>query len=52
MEQDRASGRYGLGPPALQLSLMSLQQADPVRLATPVIEALALQTGHTVAMAV
>ena len=52
VEQDRASGRYGLGPLALQLGLMSLQQADPVRLATPVIEDLALLTGHTVAMAV
>ncbi len=51
VEQDKASGRYGLGPLALQLGLMSLQQADPVRLATPVIEALALQAGHTVAMA-
>ncbi len=52
VEQDRASGRYGLGPLALQLGLMSLQQADPVRLATPVMEDLALATGHTVAMAV
>ena len=52
VEQDRATGRYGLGPLALQLGLMSLQQADPVRLATPVIEDLALQTGHTVALAV
>ena len=52
VEQDRSNGRYGLGPLALQLGLMSLQQADPVRLATPVIEDLALATGHTVAMAV
>ena len=52
VEQDRASGRYGLGPLALQLGLMSLQQADPVRLATPLLEDLAQQTGHTVAMAV
>ena len=52
VEQDKASGRYGLGPLALQLGLMSLQQADPVRLATPAIEALAQETGHTVAMAV
>jgi DNA-binding IclR family transcriptional regulator len=52
VEQDKASGRYGLGPLALQLGLMSLQQADPVRLATPAIEALAQATGHTVAMAV
>jgi DNA-binding IclR family transcriptional regulator len=34
------------------LGLISLQQYDPVRLATPVIEALALQLGHTVAIAV
>ena len=52
VEQDKASGRYGLGALALQLGLMSLQQADPVRIATPMIEALAQQTGHTVAMAV
>ena len=51
VEQDRASGRYGLGPLALQLGLMSLQQADPVRLATPVIEGLAQHTGHTAALA-
>ncbi|KQW44893.1 MULTISPECIES: IclR family transcriptional regulator [unclassified Roseateles] len=43
---------YGLGPLALQLGLISLQQYDPIRLATPVIEELALQLGHTVAIAV
>ena len=55
VEQDGGSGRsgfYGLGPLALQLGLISLQQYDPVRLATPVIEELALQIGHTVAIAV
>jgi DNA-binding IclR family transcriptional regulator len=55
VEQDGGSGRsgfYGLGPLALQLGLISLQQYDPVRLATPVIEELALQLGHTVAIAV
>jgi len=52
VEQDRASGHYGLGPLALQLGLISLQQADPVRLATPQIEALAEASGHTVALAV
>ncbi len=52
VEQDRASGRYGLGPLALQLGLMALQQADPVRIATPLIEDLASASGHTVAMAV
>lgn len=52
VEQDKASGRYGLGPLALQLGLLSLQQADPVRIATPAIEALAQRSGHTVALAV
>jgi DNA-binding IclR family transcriptional regulator len=37
---------------ALQLGLISLQQADPVHIATPLIGALAQQTGHTVALAV
>ncbi|MFN3860599.1 MAG: IclR family transcriptional regulator [Roseateles sp.] len=52
VEQDGGSGPYGLGPLALQLGLISLQQYDPVRLATPVIETLAQQLGHTVAIAV
>jgi DNA-binding IclR family transcriptional regulator len=52
IEQDGSSGRYGLGPLALQLGLISLQQYDPLRLATPVIEDLARQLGHTVAIAV
>ncbi|MBW8760887.1 MAG: IclR family transcriptional regulator [Burkholderiales bacterium] len=51
VEQEDGSA-YGLGPLALQLGLISLQQYDPVRLATPVIEELALQLGHTVAIAV
>ncbi|MCV2367659.1 IclR family transcriptional regulator [Roseateles oligotrophus] len=52
VEQEAASGRYGLGPLALQLGLISLQQYDPVRLATPRIEELAAQLGHTVAISV
>ena len=52
VEQDGGSGPYGLGPLALQLALISLQQYDPVRLATPVIEELARQLSHTVAIAV
>jgi DNA-binding IclR family transcriptional regulator len=51
IEQDRASGHYLLGPLALQLGLISLQQADPVHIATPLIAQLAQQTGHTVALA-
>ncbi|MEJ6006985.1 IclR family transcriptional regulator [Paucibacter sp. AS339] len=52
VEQDGGSGRYGLGPLALQLGLISLQQYEPVRLATPRIEDLASALGHTVAIAV
>lgn len=52
IEQDPATGRYGLGALALQLGLISLQQYDPVRLATPLIEELAQAIGHTVAIAV
>ncbi len=52
VEQDAASGRYGLGPLAMQLGLISLQALDPLALATPVIEALAASTGHTLAIAV
>jgi len=52
VEQESEGGRYGLGPLALQMGLIGLQQYDPVRLATPIIEELALQTGLTVAIAV
>ncbi|ODV12002.1 MAG: IclR family transcriptional regulator [Rubrivivax sp. SCN 70-15] len=50
--QDAASGHYGLGPLAMQLGLISLQQFDPVRLATARLPGLALATGQTVAIAV
>ena len=52
IEQEPGSGRYGLGPLAMQLGLISLQQFDPVRMATPLIEDLAASTGHTMAIAV
>ena len=52
IEQDALSGRYGLGPLAMQLGLISLQQYDPVRLATPLIGELARTLGHTVGVAV
>ncbi len=48
--QDDASGHYGLGPMAMQLGLISLQQHDPVRLASAQLEPLALATGCTVAL--
>src|SRR6218665_1673467 len=52
IEQEPGSGRYGLGPLAMQLGLISLQQYDPVRLATPLIGELARTLGHTVGVAV
>ena len=50
--QDEASGHYGLGPLAMQLGLISLQQSDPVRLATAQLAGLAQAVGQTVAIAV
>ena len=39
--QETGGGRYGLGPLALQMGLIGLQQYDPVRLATERIDELA-----------
>ena len=50
--QDGSSGRYGLGPLALQLGLISLQQYEPVRLATARLPDLAQAIQQTVAIAV
>jgi len=52
VEQDRATGRYGLGVLTLQLGLMALQQSNPVRIATPLVIELAQAIGHTVGIAV
>jgi DNA-binding IclR family transcriptional regulator len=52
VQQDGASGRYALGPAALQLGLAALHQCDPVRMAEPVADALAEETGQAVALAV
>ncbi|MEP6719893.1 MAG: IclR family transcriptional regulator [Variovorax sp.] len=52
IEQDDTTGHYALGPLALQLGLIGLQQANPIQIATPLIDALARQIGHTVALAV
>lgn len=49
--QDRA-GRYELGPLALQLGLAKLQRLDPIKEASPLIEALAAETGQSIAVAV
>ncbi len=50
IEQD-ATGRYGLGPLAMELGLIRLQQYDPVRLAEPLLVDLAQATGHSAAAA-
>ena len=52
VEQDAVSGHYGLGPLAMQLGLISLQQVDPVRLAIAELPALAQRIGHTVSASV
>lgn len=52
IEQDPVSGHYGLGPLAMQLGLISLQQVDPVRLAIAELPGLAQQIGCTVSAAV
>ncbi|HSW16304.1 MAG TPA: IclR family transcriptional regulator [Ramlibacter sp.] len=46
------SGQYELGPLALQLGLAKLKRMDPVKEASQVIEALAHETGQSVAIAV
>ena len=52
IEQDADSLRYGLGPLAMQLGLIGMQQFDPVRLATPRLAELAQALNLTVAIAV
>jgi DNA-binding IclR family transcriptional regulator len=50
--QDAATGHYGLGPLAMQLGLISLQQVDPLRRATARLPALARELGQTVGITV
>ena len=52
IEQDGTSGRYALGPAALQLGLACLHQLDPIKAAGPVAEALSQAIDQTVAIAV
>ncbi|MBI5275758.1 MAG: IclR family transcriptional regulator [Burkholderiales bacterium] len=52
IQQDPGTGYYGLGPLALQLGLISLQQVDPIRLATADLPRLAQAVGHTVGVAI
>jgi len=52
IEQDLSTGHYGLGPLALQVGLISLQQVDPIRLASAELPALAQGIGQTVGIAI
>ena len=51
VEQDRASGRYELGPLALQMGLACMRRLNPVRIGTEAIVELAADIGQTVALA-
>lgn len=52
MSQDPVTGYYGLGPLAMEMGLIGIQQVDPIRLATAQLDTLATDLGHTVAIAV
>jgi len=52
IEQDLLTGRYELGPFALQLGLISLQLLDPVRIAIPMITQLAAEIDQTIGLSV
>jgi DNA-binding IclR family transcriptional regulator len=52
IEQEAETGRYALGPAALQLGLACLQQLDPLKAALPVARELASSTGYAVGLAV
>ena len=52
MEQDAATGRYDLGPLALELGLASLNRLDSVKIATREMTALSKRTGQSTAIAV
>lgn len=52
IEQDPVSGRYQLGPLALQLGLASLRRLDPLKVALTGVAELASRMRQTVALAV
>ena len=52
IEQDPLTGRYELGPFALQLGLISLHLLDPVRIAIPMITQLAADIDQTIGLSV
>ena len=52
MEQDTVTGRYDLGPLALELGLVSLNRLDAVKIATAEMAGLSARIGHSTAIAV
>lgn len=52
VEQDAASGRYGIGPAAIALGLAGLRQLDPVRSASEVLATLRDEVGETAVLAI
>src|ERR1700754_1218670 len=52
VEQDPASGRYFLGPFALQLGLVRMRGTDPLRMASNVAVELSEKTGYMVTVTV
>lgn len=52
MEQDAVTGRYDLGPLALELGLVSLNRLDAVKIASAEMSALSSRTGQSTAVAV
>ncbi|WP_323001569.1 IclR family transcriptional regulator [Denitromonas sp.] len=52
IEQDPVTGRYGLGPFALQVGLSALQGLEPLRAATPAVAQLADDLQLNIAIAV
>lgn len=52
VEQDRATGRYELGPLALQIGLASMRRLAPIRVAAGIVSGMVDSIGQTVALAV
>ncbi len=52
IERDTVTGRYDLGPLALELGLVSLNRLDAVKIATMEMAGLSARTGHSTAIAV
>jgi DNA-binding IclR family transcriptional regulator len=52
VEQNRGTGRYELGPLALQMGLASMRRLDPVRIGSEAIADLVLSINQTVSLSI